>query len=94
MRDHFKKSAMLAAFLYCGAPNLSLAQGGLSGPSSVEADLTPGDGLTDPQFRSDFPRIIAPGWFSWKDGLAEKSFRFNLDYLALGQWSNSNLGEG
>ena len=67
---------------------------GLSGPSSVEADLTPGDGLTDPQFRSDFPRNIGPGWFSWKDGLAEQGFRFNIDYLALGQWSNSNLGEG
>ena len=69
-------------------------QGGLSGPSSVEADLTPGDGLTDPRFRSEFPRNVAPGWFEWKDGLAEKGFRFNLDYLALGQWSNSNLGEG
>ena len=67
---------------------------GLSGPSSVAADLEPGDGLTDPQFRSDFPNNIAPGWFAWKDGLAEKGFKFNLDYLSLGQWSNSNLGEG
>lgn len=70
------------------------AQGGLSGPSSVEAELTLGDGLTDPQFRSDFPRNVAPGWFAWKDGLAEKGVRFNLDYLALGQASNSDLGPG
>lgn len=70
-----------------------LAQG-LSGPSSVGAELQPGDGLTDPQFRSDFPRNIAPGWYEWKDGLAENGFTFNLDYLSLGQWSNSDLGEG
>lgn len=67
---------------------------GLSGPSSVQADLEPGDGLTDPQFRSDFPRNIAPRWFAWKDDLAKKGFTFNLDYLSLGQWSNSDLGEG
>ncbi|WP_425045222.1 carbohydrate porin [Primorskyibacter sp. S87] len=78
------------------APSLpALAQtGGLSGPSSVEADLTPGDGLTDPQFRSTFPRNIAPGWFAWKEGLAEKEFKFNIDYLALGQSSGSDIGEG
>ena len=84
----------LLSLVFCTLAVPALAQGGLSGPSSVEADLTPGDGLTDPQPRSDFPRNIAPGWFSWKDGLAERGFRFNLDYLALGQWSNSNLGEG
>lgn len=67
---------------------------GLSGPSSTNADLDPGDGLTDPQFRSDFPRNIAPGWFAWKEGLAENGFKFNLDYLSLGQWSNADLGEG
>ncbi|WP_282169705.1 carbohydrate porin [Ruegeria atlantica] len=67
---------------------------GLSGPSSVEADLKPGDGLTDPQYRSDFPRNFAPGWFQWKDRLAEGGFRFNVDYLALGQTTNANLGEG
>lgn len=67
---------------------------GLSGPSSVDADLKPGDGLTDPQFRSDFPRNVAPGWFAWKDSLAEQGFRFNFDYLALAQSSSSNLGEG
>ncbi|MEP1929888.1 MAG: hypothetical protein ABJJ37_01250, partial [Roseibium sp.] len=55
---------------------------GLSGPSSVQADLEPGDGLTDPQFRSDFPRNIAPGWFAWKDGLADNGFSFNLDYIS------------
>ncbi len=67
---------------------------GLSGPSSVEADLEPGDGLTDPQYRSDFPRNIAPGWFQWKDRLAEEGFRFNIDYLALGQSTNADLGTG
>lgn len=71
----------------------AIAQG-LGGPSSVQGDLEPGDGLTDPQFRSDFPRNIAPGWFSWKDKLAERNFRFNLDYLALGQSSNADLGAG
>ncbi|WP_425046488.1 carbohydrate porin [Primorskyibacter sp. S87] len=50
--------------------------------------------MTDPQMRSDFPRNVAPRWFAWKDGLAENGFRFNLDYFSLGQWSNSNLGEG
>ncbi|SMP24784.1 carbohydrate porin [Shimia sagamensis] len=67
--------------------------GGLSGPSSVAADLEPGDGLTDPQMRSDFPRNVAPGWFAWKDGLAESGFKFNFDYLALGQWSNMDVVE-
>ncbi|WP_270730687.1 carbohydrate porin [Shimia sp. Alg240-R146] len=67
---------------------------GLSGPSSVGADLAPGDGLTDPQFRSDFPRRVAPGWFAWKDELAEKGLKFNFDYLALGQWGNADLGVG
>ncbi len=66
----------------------------LSGPSSTAADLEPGDGLTDPQFRSDFPQSFVPGWFAWKDGLAEQGFKFNLDYLALGQSSSSDLGEG
>ncbi|MEM8580328.1 MAG: carbohydrate porin [Pseudomonadota bacterium] len=72
----------------------ALAQDGLSGPSSTAADLEPGDGLTDPQFRSDFPRNAAPGWFEWKDSLAEQGFTFNFDYLALGQSSSSDLGEG
>ncbi|MGI9368043.1 MAG: carbohydrate porin [Ruegeria sp.] len=67
---------------------------GLSGPSSVGAELEPGDGLTDPRYRSDFPRNIAPGWFAWKDGLAEDGFRFNLDYLALGQTTDADLGTG
>ncbi len=71
-----------------------VAAQGLSGPSSVEADLEPGDGLTDPQYRSDFPRNIAPGWFSWKNRLAEDGFRFNIDYLALGQTTDADLGAG
>ncbi|MEP2783494.1 MAG: carbohydrate porin [Pseudoruegeria sp.] len=67
---------------------------GLSGPSSVQADLEPGDGLTDPQFRFDFPANIAPGWTDRKKELAQKGFTFNLDYLVLGQWSNADTGEG
>ncbi len=53
---------LLAAALSIAFAGAASAQG-LSGPSSVEADLAPGDGLTDPQYRSDFPRNIAPGWF-------------------------------
>ncbi|MVO17602.1 carbohydrate porin [Parasedimentitalea huanghaiensis] len=67
---------------------------GLGGPSSVQADLTPGDGLTDPQYRSDFPKNIAPSWFAWKDQLGEQRFKFNIDYLSIGQSSTSNMGEG
>lgn len=67
---------------------------GLGGPSSVRGELDPGDGITDPQLRTDFPRNIAPGWFVWKDGLAKQGLRFNLDYLALGQTSNADLGVG
>ncbi|NOD37089.1 MULTISPECIES: carbohydrate porin [unclassified Ruegeria] len=83
---------LLAASVIASAGAVS-AQG-LSGPSSVGADLEPGDGLTDPQYRSDFPRNIAPGWFGWKDRLAEGGFRFNIDYLALGQTTNADLGTG
>ncbi|MGR3635872.1 MAG: carbohydrate porin [Shimia sp.] len=67
---------------------------GLGGPSSVAGQLAPGDGLTDPQLRSDFPRNVSPGWFAWKDDLAEQGFRFNIDYLALGQSSNAAVGVG
>ncbi len=75
--------------------NAHAQDGGLSGPSSVGAELTPGDGLTDPQFRSDFPRNVAPAWFAWKEMLAEEyGISFNLDYLSLGQWSNADMGEG
>nr|WP_170537908.1 carbohydrate porin [Ruegeria arenilitoris] len=81
---------VLAALVWASG---AVAQG-LSGPSSVNAELEPGDGLTDPQFRSDFPRNIAPGWFAWKDRLAEDGFRFNIDYLALGQTTDADLGAG
>lgn len=67
---------------------------GLSGPSSVAAELQPGDGLSDPQFRSDFPRDLVPGWFAWKDDLADKGLNFNLDYLSLGQWTDADMGSG
>ncbi len=87
------KKTIVAVLLSLSWVTGAAAQG-LSGPSSVEADLEPGDGLTDPQYRSDFPRNIAPGWFSWKDRLAEDGFRFNIDYLALGQTTNADLGAG
>lgn len=82
--------SLFTAFAIASASAAS-AQG-LSGPSSVEADLDPEDGLTDPQYRSDFPRNIAPGWLQWKDRLAEGGFRFNIDYLALGQSTNADMG--
>ncbi len=50
--------------------------------------------MTDPQYRSDFPRNIAPVWFEWKDQLADGGFRFNIDYLALGQTTNADLRTG
>ncbi len=84
---------LLVAALSIALAGAASAQG-LSGPSSVEADLEPGDGLTDPQYRSDFPRNIAPVWFQWKDRLAEGGFRFNIDYLALGQTTDADLGTG
>ncbi|WP_425080051.1 carbohydrate porin [Ruegeria denitrificans] len=83
----------LVAALSIACAGMASAQG-LSGPSSVEAELKPGDGLTDPQYRSEFPHNIAPGWFRWKDRLAEGGFRFNVDYLALGQSTNADLGTG
>ncbi len=87
------KKTIVVVLLSLSWVTRAVAQG-LSGPSSVEADLEPGDGLTDPQYRSDFPRNIAPGWFSWKDRLAEDGFRFNIDYLALGQTTDADLGAG
>lgn len=86
-------SVFMCAACMISAATAVVAQDGLSGPSSVSADLSQGDGLTDPQFRSDFPNGIAPGWFAWKEKLAEDGFKFNLDYLSLGQWSNSSFGE-
>ncbi|PSL21580.1 carbohydrate porin [Shimia abyssi] len=87
----------LCAFLgmvLCAASGGAWAQsGGLNGPSSVAADLAPGDGLTDPQFRSDFPQNVVPGWFAWKDGLAGNGFKFNLDYLSLGLSSDGSTGD-
>ncbi|TCL09236.1 porin [Shimia isoporae] len=93
--QRFVAGGVMAGCLAAVTPAEVAAQaGGLSGPSSTAADLEPGDGLTDPQFRSDFPRKLAPGWFAWKDGLAEQGFKFNIDYLSLGQWGNANIGEG
>ena len=76
--------------LALGASGAALADG-LSGPSSARADLEPGDGLTDPQFRSDVPRSLLPDWFEWKDLLADNGLRFNIDYLFLGQISDSSI---
>ena len=85
--------ALACAGIPLTAP-MTVAQG-LGGPSSVQESLTPGDGLTDPQFRSDFPRNIAPRYFDWKDRIAETSgLRFSLDYLALGQTSTADIGAG
>lgn len=82
------------AVALCGLFPGAIAAQGLSGPSSVQADLHPGDGLTDPQLRSDFPRSIAPGYFAWKDRLAQdRRISFNFDYLALGLTSNADPGE-
>ena len=92
MRQRWQFAPALAGAMALAAPAVHAQE--LSGPSSVAAELKPGDGLTDPQFRSEFPRTIAPGWFAWKEGLAENGFRFNLDYLALGQSSGSDQGEG
>ncbi len=89
----FVSKRFLAALIPLLLPGTVVAQEGLSGPSSVAAELTPGDGLTDPHPRTDFPRNVLPGYFGWKDRMAENGFRFNLDYLALGQWSDSDLGE-
>lgn len=87
-------AAGLVLIVACFAPQLACAQG-LGGPSSVQAELDPGDGLTDPQFRSNFPRNVAPGYVSWKDRLAnDHGLRFNFDYLALGQLSNAGWGAG
>lgn len=83
----------IAITFCCLSAGTAVAQG-LAGPSSVQADLEPGDGLTDPQFRSDFPNNIALSWFAWKDSLARKGFKFNIDYLSLGQSSSSNMGAG
>ncbi len=85
--------SIVAVLVLCGL-TAPLAAQGLSGPSSVEADLDTGDGLSDPQLRSDFPQQIVPGWFDLKDGWARKGLRFNLDYLALGQSSNADQGTG
>lgn len=90
----FAATAFLIMAVSAWAP-AAFAQGrGLSGPSSVTADLEPGDGLTDPQFRSEFPRNVAPGLYAWKDGLAAQGVSLGFDYLSLGQWSDSDLGVG
>jgi porin len=91
MRPGYLVLVFLTAFFL----NTKCYAQGLGGPSSVQADLEPGDGLTDPQFRSNFPRNITPGYFAWKDRLAQDhGFKFNFDYLALGQSSNADLGSG
>lgn len=83
----------LAIFPICLSAVPAFGQDALAGPSSVEADLD-GDGLTDPQPRTNFPRNVAPGFYAWQDRLATDGFRFNLDYFALGQRSDSTLGTG
>lgn len=87
------RKTLIVCFVLSGLTLPVVAQG-LGGPSSVEADLQPGDGLTDPQFRSDFPRQALPEFYAWKDGLAERGLKLGFDYLSLGQWSDSDLGAG
>jgi hypothetical protein len=85
----------IAAIIGFGSVVHADGVGGLGGPSSVRADLEPGDGLTDPQFRSTHIQNAFADWFAWKDRLAkEHNFNFSLDYLSLGQWSSSDLGVG
>jgi len=68
---------------------------GLGGPSSVQGELQPGDGLTDLQFRSTIVQDALPTWFAWKEMLAEEyGLSFKVDYLSLGQWSDADIGEG
>ncbi|MCR9089408.1 MAG: carbohydrate porin [Rhodobacteraceae bacterium] len=83
---------VLALLLLMFATALPAQEAGLSGPSSVAADFVLGDGVTDPQFRSDFPRGALPGLYAWRDGLTEKGLSFGADYLALGQWSDNDAG--
>lgn len=67
----------------------------LGGPSSVQAELEPGDGLTDPQFRSNMVQDALPSWFAWKESVSsDLNLSFNVDYLSLGQVSNANVGAG
>ncbi len=95
MPSFFRLVSIAMAVILAAIGILPAHAQGLAGPSSVQANLEPGDGLTDPQYRSDFPRNIAPGYFAWKDRLAkDHGFRFNFDYLSLGQSSNADLGAG
>jgi porin len=69
--------------------------GGFGGPSSVGEDLKPGDGLTDPQFRSSFIKEGLAPWFDFKSSLSENyNLNIGLDYQMLSQFSTSDLGEG
>lgn len=69
--------------------------GGFGGPSSVGEELKPGDGLTDPQFRSRFIKEGLTPWIDFKAGLSENyNLNIGLDYQALSQFSTSDLGEG
>lgn len=81
------------------APGLAGAEDdgapGFGGPGSVRAELTGGDGLTDPQFRSRFLQTNLPAWFAFKDALKQNAhIDFKIDYLSLGQWSNADVGQG
>ncbi len=98
-RRYWKIRSWLLAGAVLLSPGLVHAQDettpGLGGPSSVRADLSDGDGLTDPQFRSRFPQGLVPQWFALKDRLnASANIDFKIDYLSLGQWSNTDVGQG
>ncbi len=95
MRKNSNSLISALVMMLLAATDAHAQDGGLSGPSSVGAELTPGDGLTDPQFRTTIIQDALPAWLAWKDRLAEDyGFKFTIDYLSLGQWSNADIGEG
>ena len=82
---------VLAALVWASG---AVAQG-LSGPSSVNAELEPGGRLDRSAIPVGFSSAISrldglPGRIVWP----KTRFRFNIDYLALGQTTDADLGAG
>jgi porin len=64
------------------------------GPSSVGAELRPGDGLTDPIYRSDAIQTGLAPWFSAKEWLAgEYGLAVGVDYQSLFQAATASMGD-
>ncbi len=64
------------------------------GPSSVGAELRPGDGLTDPIYRYDGIQTAFAPWFSAKEWLAsEHGLAIGFDYQSLFQAATASLGD-